>query len=262
MLFFCFPNEVRIFSSNVCLYQWNGFQASKPVWKIAPNSNLFTFYHFVFIFQNEKVNAIRIPLNQETAPAEECFDQITALLKNTSASTPIVFNCQVRVSGFFVYNFQHAETFIQIFVILNLSFEFWYQLVKISKMSYKSPLLKILLPSPILHSGWYQPHDHSHGHRFSRKGVPAGLWTQPHEGNGNSNFFKSGYLILIFFLANSCDFDGKMSMILGDCSWRYSRGFEEEEAWPSRNRHRGRCREERYDGWWVWTQVILYYVEG
>jgi len=48
--------------------------------------------------KNEKVNAIRIPLNQETAPAEECFDQITALLKNTSASTPIVFNCQGGIS--------------------------------------------------------------------------------------------------------------------------------------------------------------------
>jgi len=48
--------------------------------------------------KNEKVNAIRIPLNQETAPAEECFDQITALLKNTSASTPIVFNCQAGIS--------------------------------------------------------------------------------------------------------------------------------------------------------------------
>merc|ERR1712193_348994 len=46
----------------------------------------------------EKVQAIRIPLNQETAPAEECFDQITALLKNTSASTPIVFNCQGGIS--------------------------------------------------------------------------------------------------------------------------------------------------------------------
>merc|ERR1711950_134542 len=48
--------------------------------------------------KNEKVNAIRIPLNQETAPAEDCFDQILALLKNTSASTPIVFNCQAGVS--------------------------------------------------------------------------------------------------------------------------------------------------------------------
>merc|ERR1712038_1460690 len=48
--------------------------------------------------KNEKVNAIRIPLNQETVPAEECFDQITALLKNTSASTPIVFNCQAGIS--------------------------------------------------------------------------------------------------------------------------------------------------------------------
>lgn len=46
----------------------------------------------------DKVNAIRIPINQETAPAEECFDQIVALLKNTSASTPIVFNCQAGIS--------------------------------------------------------------------------------------------------------------------------------------------------------------------
>jgi len=48
--------------------------------------------------KNDKVNAIRIPVNQETAPAEECFDQIIALLKSTSASTPIVFNCQAGIS--------------------------------------------------------------------------------------------------------------------------------------------------------------------
>merc|ERR1712168_602463 len=48
--------------------------------------------------KNAKVNAIRIPVNQEKAPAEECFDQIIALLKNTSASTPIVFNCQAGIS--------------------------------------------------------------------------------------------------------------------------------------------------------------------
>ena len=48
--------------------------------------------------QIDKVNAIRIPINQETAPAEECFDQIVALLKNNSASTPIVFNCQAGIS--------------------------------------------------------------------------------------------------------------------------------------------------------------------
>merc|ERR1712038_802288 len=46
----------------------------------------------------DKINAIRIPINQETAPAEECFDQIVALLKNCSASTPIVFNCQAGIS--------------------------------------------------------------------------------------------------------------------------------------------------------------------
>jgi len=45
-----------------------------------------------------KVEALRIPVNQDQAPDEECFDQIVALLKNTSASTPIVFNCQAGVS--------------------------------------------------------------------------------------------------------------------------------------------------------------------
>merc|ERR1711988_1451930 len=45
-----------------------------------------------------KVEALRIPVNQDKAPNEECFDQILALLKNTSASTPIVFNCQAGVS--------------------------------------------------------------------------------------------------------------------------------------------------------------------
>jgi len=48
--------------------------------------------------KNAKVEAVRIPVNQDKAPDEECFDQILALLKNTSASTPIVFNCQAGVS--------------------------------------------------------------------------------------------------------------------------------------------------------------------
>merc|ERR1712018_346469 len=48
--------------------------------------------------KNEKVEAIRIPVNQDKAPDEECFDQIVSLLKNTSASTPIVFNCQAGIS--------------------------------------------------------------------------------------------------------------------------------------------------------------------
>ena len=52
----------------------------------------------LFFSQVDKINAIRIPINQETAPAEECFDQIVALLKNCSASTPIVFNCQAGIS--------------------------------------------------------------------------------------------------------------------------------------------------------------------
>merc|ERR1711936_156322 len=46
----------------------------------------------------DKVQALRIPVNQDKAPQEECFDQITDLLKNTSASTPIVFNCQAGIS--------------------------------------------------------------------------------------------------------------------------------------------------------------------
>merc|ERR1712227_23105 len=46
----------------------------------------------------DKVQALRIPVNQDKAPQEECFDQITGLLKNTSASTPIVFNCQAGIS--------------------------------------------------------------------------------------------------------------------------------------------------------------------
>jgi len=46
----------------------------------------------------DKINAIRVPINQECAPAEECFDQILAALKNTTASTPIVFNCQAGIS--------------------------------------------------------------------------------------------------------------------------------------------------------------------
>jgi predicted protein tyrosine phosphatase len=45
-----------------------------------------------------KVQAIRIPLNQDASPTPECFDLIVALLKNTSASTPIVFNCQGGIS--------------------------------------------------------------------------------------------------------------------------------------------------------------------
>ncbi|CAB4066732.1 unnamed protein product [Lepeophtheirus salmonis] len=45
-----------------------------------------------------KVDALRIPLNQDTSPDENCFDQVVSLLKDTSASTPIVFNCQAGIS--------------------------------------------------------------------------------------------------------------------------------------------------------------------
>lgn len=48
--------------------------------------------------KNAKVEALRVPVNQDKAPNEDCFDQIIGLLKNTSASTPIVFNCQAGVS--------------------------------------------------------------------------------------------------------------------------------------------------------------------
>ena len=51
-----------------------------------------------FTFKVSKVEALRIPVNQDQAPDEECFDQIVALLKSTSASTPIVFNCQAGIS--------------------------------------------------------------------------------------------------------------------------------------------------------------------
>ena len=31
------------------------------------------------------------------APAEENFDQIVAMLKDTTASCPVIFNCQVKI---------------------------------------------------------------------------------------------------------------------------------------------------------------------
>merc|ERR1712079_285691 len=45
-----------------------------------------------------KGEPIRIPINQEQAPTEENFDQIVALLKDISASCPVVFNCQAGIS--------------------------------------------------------------------------------------------------------------------------------------------------------------------
>merc|ERR1712168_680853 len=45
-----------------------------------------------------KLEALRIPMNQEKAPAEENFDQIVALLKETSAACPVVFNFQAGIS--------------------------------------------------------------------------------------------------------------------------------------------------------------------
>merc|ERR1739848_351741 len=46
----------------------------------------------------DKINALRIPMEQDKAPQEDGFDQILGLLKNTTASTPIVFNCQAGIS--------------------------------------------------------------------------------------------------------------------------------------------------------------------
>merc|ERR1712226_1745175 len=45
-----------------------------------------------------KPEPIRIPMNQEQAPAEENFDQIVAMLKDTTASCPVIFNCQAGIS--------------------------------------------------------------------------------------------------------------------------------------------------------------------
>merc|ERR1712179_579586 len=45
-----------------------------------------------------KLEPIRIPMNQEKAPAEENFDQIVAMLKDTTASCPVIFNCQAGIS--------------------------------------------------------------------------------------------------------------------------------------------------------------------
>ena len=68
--------------------------------KVIENSliHIVSFEEGVFFFQNEKLEAVRIPLNQETSPTEECFDTIVGLLKGTTASTPIVFNCQAGIS--------------------------------------------------------------------------------------------------------------------------------------------------------------------
>jgi len=45
-----------------------------------------------------KLEPLRIPMNQEQAPAEENFDQIVTLLKDTAASCPVIFNCQAGIS--------------------------------------------------------------------------------------------------------------------------------------------------------------------
>jgi len=45
-----------------------------------------------------KLEPIRIPMNQEKAPEEENFDQIVAMLKDTTASCPVIFNCQAGIS--------------------------------------------------------------------------------------------------------------------------------------------------------------------
>merc|ERR1711872_852352 len=45
-----------------------------------------------------KIEPLRIPMNQEQAPAEENFDQIVTMLKDTTASCPVIFNCQAGIS--------------------------------------------------------------------------------------------------------------------------------------------------------------------
>merc|ERR1712123_417549 len=45
-----------------------------------------------------KLEPIRIPMNQEQAPAEANFDQIVAMLNDTTASCPVIFNCQAGIS--------------------------------------------------------------------------------------------------------------------------------------------------------------------
>merc|ERR1712183_797618 len=45
-----------------------------------------------------KLEPIRIPMNQEKAPEEANFDQIVAMLKDTTASCPVIFNCQAGIS--------------------------------------------------------------------------------------------------------------------------------------------------------------------
>merc|ERR1712165_347720 len=50
---------------------------------------------------NEKVpkfEPIRIPTNQEKAPVEANFDQIVTMLKDTTASCPVISNCQAGIS--------------------------------------------------------------------------------------------------------------------------------------------------------------------
>ena len=45
-----------------------------------------------------KFEPLRIPTNQEKAPVEANFDQIVTMLKDTTASCPVIFNCQAGIS--------------------------------------------------------------------------------------------------------------------------------------------------------------------
>ena len=44
----------------------------------------------------EMIEAMFLSINVQ-APAEENFDQIVAMLKDTTASCPVIFNCQVKI---------------------------------------------------------------------------------------------------------------------------------------------------------------------
>ena len=45
-----------------------------------------------------KFEPLRIPTNQEKAPVEANYDQIVTMLKDTTASCPVIFNCQAGIS--------------------------------------------------------------------------------------------------------------------------------------------------------------------
>ena len=49
-----------------------------------------------YCWLKETIEAMFLTINVQ-APAEENFDQIVAMLKDTTASCPVIFNCQVKI---------------------------------------------------------------------------------------------------------------------------------------------------------------------